>query len=85
MNISDPTILFCAFRYALGRSTYVVSSVVREIHDNWRGIPESTRKLFVDEILEQKQKFGERGLGMPCDQKDWMSIVERFESESGNN
>ena len=81
MNISNPSLmLFCAFRYALGRRTYVVSVVVENIHRNWTELPESDRELFVREILEHKARFGK--LGDSIDEREWDTIVERYNSET---
>lgn len=75
----DPVILFCAFRYALGRSTYVVSNVTEAIQQNWSVMSEGQKQQFVDEILEYKQKYGK--IGHKIDEKEWMKIVERFKEE----
>lgn len=72
-------ILFCAFRYALGRRTYVVDSVVQAIHDYWRNLTENDKNIFTSEILEHNSKFG--NLGMDMDKTQWLSIVERYEAE----
>lgn len=75
----DPIILFCAFRYALGRKSYVISSVVDAIHKNWSQISIGEKRQFAEEILEYKIKFG--NLGMQCDEREWMSIVDRYDNE----
>lgn len=75
----DPIVLFCAFRYALGRATYVVSNVAGEIHRNWDEMSHGQRQNFVKEILEYKKKHGK--IGHQIDEEEWMSIVERFRKE----
>lgn len=77
--IYDHTILICAFRYALGRRTYVVGSVVREIHRVWNSLSEGDRELLVREIQEHRDNFG--NLGHECDERDWMSVVDRHKAE----
>lgn len=72
-------ILICAFRYALGRRTYVVESVVREIHNSWGDLPENDKDLIVKEILEYKHRFGT--IGDIFDEDAWMSIVDRHRGE----
>ncbi len=72
-------ILICAFRYALGRRTYVVDSVVKAIHNEWGLLQDSDRELMVREILEYKDRFGQ--IGDVFDEDAWMSIVDRHNSE----
>jgi hypothetical protein len=80
MMTYDATILVCAFRYALGRRTYVVGCIVREIHRVWNSLSEGDRELIVREILEYRERFG--NLGHECDERDWMSVVDRLKAEA---
>jgi len=48
----DDEILFYAFRYALGRQTYAVSSVVECIAKNWSALGENTKEKILREIKE---------------------------------
>jgi hypothetical protein len=73
-------ILFCAFRYALGRATYVVDYVVQSIHMAWNNLSDADKQLYVKEILEHKDKFG--SIGMDMDTKQWLTIVDRYELEA---
>ena len=61
MKVSEIT-LSCAFRYALGSMTYVVSEVVDDILTNWDGISDKAKELFVKEIKECREKFGKCGI-----------------------
>ena len=72
-------ILICAFRYALGRRTYVVDSIVKAIHNEWGALNENDKELMVREILEYKSRFGQ--IGDVFDEDAWMSIVDRHRSE----
>lgn len=72
-------ILMCAFRYALGRKTYVVDYVTKAIHSYWPEMRESTKSIFVKEITEHQEKFG--NLGHDIDKQQWLSIVDRYNSE----
>ena len=75
--------LGCAFRYALGRRTYVVSHVVDEILNNWEELSKSFKERTVKEILEYKKDY--KTLGDICDETDWMKIVNKVkEDELGN-
>lgn len=74
MNSPD-IILFCAFRYAIGRSTYVVDVVVDEILKRWENLSQSDKELYAHELLEHIRKFGR--IGMECDAKSWKKILDR--------
>jgi hypothetical protein len=77
--IVDETVLFCAFRYAIGRKTYVVSSVVDSILTNWDSISLASKELFVKEIHEY---YEEGNLGHQCDIECWNKILKRFNIEA---
>ena len=67
--------LFCAFRYALGRRTYVVSCVVDDIINNWNLLPEHDKNLFKKEIKEYEELY--ECLGMDCDKEQWYRILNK--------
>jgi hypothetical protein len=53
VNDTDQDILlYCAFRYALGRRTYVPSVIEKIIIDNWKDMPPITREKYKKEIRE---------------------------------
>ena len=79
-NSDFETMLFCAVRYALGRKTYVVNSIVGTIHQQWTNITERTLEQIAREILEYKDTH--KVLGHQCDERDWMSIVQRWREEN---
>lgn len=80
------TIIFCAFRYALGRRTYIVSTVANFIRDNLQYMQTKDIKLMIKEIVE-KNKTHSRGdieyneLGDPCDVKVWLGLQKRLKEE----
>lgn len=73
--LTETIILLCAFRYALGRKTYVVSTVSEEILRRWDILTPADKILFAKEILEHEKRFG--SLGMKCDAEDWNRIVKK--------
>ena len=77
---SDNLILICAFRYALGRMTYVVRVVVDEIHKRWNTLSEGDKELIVKEIREHKARHGK--IGHEMDERDWITIVDRYQAEN---
>ena len=71
MNLSQ-SILFCAFRYALGRRTYVVSEVVDELVFHWRELEPKYKKIICDEI---KDAIDTGNAGMDCDIELWQKVL----------
>jgi len=64
MNQDDLTI--CAFRYCLGRKTYVVGQMCNHLRDNWGKLCGSYQTLIMKEIHDAIQK--ERcGMEQDCD------------------
>jgi hypothetical protein len=76
MELDKQIILSCAFRYALGRKTYVVSSVVNEILKHWDEFPKGKKEIYCREI---KEAIKEKRAGMDCDVKQWKRVLEREE------
>lgn len=71
--------IFCAFRYSLGRSTYVVSNVVEYIHARWEHLRYETLERMNCEIIEYVTNFGSNMYD--CDKDEWITIVNRFKDE----
>ena len=73
-NDDDSLILLCAFRYALGRRTYVVGCVTECLQKHWHELSKGDRSLIIREIGEAI----ERGqAGDVCDVLQWKALVER--------
>ncbi len=70
------TIVFCAFRYALGRKTYVVSEVVEEIIKRLPEITEQTKMQMSDEIF---RAITSQKAGMDIDVAEWLKLKEAVE------
>ena len=73
MNVNKRILLFCAFKYSLGRMTYVVGAVVDEIKDAWNDLPKGQKENYHKEIKEAMAK-GQAGRDM--DVKKWQEILE---------
>ena len=75
-----------AFRYALGRSSYIVGTICDELIKADLGI--ETKKTIVREIKEAdalENPYGRRfGLGMECDRKEWLKVKEKFVKDLTN-
>ena len=68
-------VLICAFRYALGRRTYVSHSLVEEILANWDELPDHDKQLFKREIEEERRVNGK--CGMEMDDQQWQRIIDK--------
>lgn len=72
-DVDQTILLFCAFRYALGRSTYVVGTIADIIGSNWDQIVPVQREMYKREIREAI----DRGrAGMDMDVKAWEKILK---------
>jgi hypothetical protein len=66
-------ILICAFRYALGRRTYITSTVSDVIRGAWPHLSPGDRALIQREI---RQAIDQGRAGMECDIKSWQKVLE---------
>ena len=74
MNSVDTQLLYiAAFRYALGRSSYITSAISDIIRDNVDVLTDNTVKLMIKEIEECEN------LGMDCDKEVWPYLSEFLE------
>lgn len=78
-DCNQDILLFCAFRYALGRQTYVVGSIADIIKANWDHMPQSRRDMFRKEIEEAIEK-GYAG-SVNIDVPEWLSILHLVDGE----
>lgn len=72
MELSED-ILFMAFRYAIGRSTYVTKEVSDAIVEKWVDISNGTKELILKEI---KEAIEEKRAGMWMDVVEWERILK---------
>lgn len=87
------TIWFCAFRYCLGRMTYVVSDFEEAFLANFDEVPDTIKKLMLKELRQEFErddslrKDKENGgwavvflpLGNDCDRASWKNILTKLE------
>lgn len=71
MNALDTQLLYIvAFRYALGRQSYIVSTIANVIMENRNLLTDETAALMVREINECNY------LGMEIDAQVWASLAK---------
>ena len=78
-DCNQDILLFCAFRYALGRQTYVVGTIADIIKANWDHMPQSRRNMFRKEI-EEAIENGHAG-SVNIDVPEWLSILHMVDAE----
>ena len=77
---NDRLLLLCAFNYALGRMTYVISAVAEEILNNWELLKQSDKERIVKDI-ENAIEVGSAGMEM--DVMQWRRVLERYYGYNG--
>lgn len=70
-------IVFIAFRYALGRMTYVVSEVVDYLLNNWNDISIEYQEKIIKEINEA---FETNNYGHSIDKDQWEKILKQYKN-----
>lgn len=80
LNLDQEIVLSCAFRYALGRMTYVVSSVCSELKNNYHALSENTKQRISKEIQEYQNEHGLAG--MDFDNDEWNKIKWLFDKKN---
>jgi len=71
-------IILCAFRYALGRQTYIVSTVIDFIRTNIKVLNEHQCALMVREIeeAEKEDRLGDPHIDKPL----WLDLKKELEN-----
>lgn len=69
-------IILGAFRYAMGRRSYIVSTTANFIMNNIDLIPKGFRKLMIDEITMGEHEEFDYRLGDDCDKQQWLELRE---------
>lgn len=70
--------VLAAFRYCLGRSSYIVSSFVYWLIDYWEDIDPHTKKLILGETQEALRRGN---AGDRCDIESWERLLEKTSPE----
>ena len=71
-------VLNCAVRYAIGRRTYVPSSIIAFIMPILSKLDDRTIHCFDQDIVDAKYSGG---YGDECDERDWMNFHEAVKAE----
>ena len=74
-------IVIAAFRYALGRRTYIVPTVCNFIKANSKHILNQTKEIIITEIIEAKNQEYGKSLGDDIDAKEWLNLELFLEND----
>ena len=74
----DSEIVFCAFRYCLGRMSYIVSTFTEYATAYVKHIWTHDLELMEKEITESDEK---NCIGMNCDRRDWLKLRDAIRKE----
>lgn len=85
--------VIAAFRYCLGRQTYIVSACVDWLMDIWRDVTENARGVIRRDLLEEFERDDKarlsgsdfRPLGDNCDRAEWVKLRDFIESKAQDN
>lgn len=79
---SSGLLTIAAFRYCLGRCSYIVSECCEHLITNWDNLHDATKILIVEEIEEA---FEKGCYGMRCDKNSWQRVLDHASMRGGNN
>lgn len=80
LSLNEEIVLACAFRYALGRMTYVVDSVASEIERQAHRLPRKDLIRYANEIVIA---IKDKHAGMDMDVKRWSQLRNNLLAELG--
>lgn len=70
--MDDQDLIICAFRYCLGRRTYIVKDMCCYLRDNWGLLTANSKNLIIGETVDAVK----RGLcGMQMDCQEWINLL----------
>lgn len=76
LTLNQEIILSCAFRYALGRMTYVVGTVAEELINQYYYLSDNFKARIAKEIQEHQDDHGLAG--MKIDNYEWNKVKWLF-------
>jgi hypothetical protein len=72
---TEESIIFYAFRYALGRHSYAVGEVAQYVISKRDTLSPQTKALIVKEINEYHERWGGKLGEWECDTREWNAVV----------
>ena len=72
-NREIDTLMVCAFRYAIGRSTYIVNTIADILIEHKDKLSDGARISIVRDI---HRELALDNVGMECDKREWLKVLE---------
>lgn len=76
----DSLMLICAFRYALGRHTYVTGAAEEWVREFWPKLQAGTRDCIVRDLKRHIKDWGVSDDS--CDMRGWKALLEWCEART---
>lgn len=80
-------LIVCAFRYALGRRTYIVHTITEIIKSNLSALESRTIEVMLRDI-ERQHDYENRGIekafGDDCDRERWLEVEMLLTAEKSD-
>ena len=73
----DEDIFLCAFRYCLGRRSYIVNQCVRWVRSRWIELGEDCHRVIERDLRERLT----RDVGMTVDRDVWRDLLTFIEEQ----
>ncbi len=67
------TLMVCAFRYAIGRKTYIVNTIADILIEHKDKLGDGARLGIVRDI---HRDIAIENVGMECDKREWLRVLE---------
>lgn len=80
-TVSEQTLL-CAFDYAVGRKTYVVGAVTRDLSSNANSISQKGRQYMIKEL---NRRWQVNSLGHDVDREMWVRLLKQLQEIESEN
>ena len=79
----EEQIIICAVRYALGRMSYIVGIVCEYVAMKKPELSKECISIIIRDIEEELNRYHDAGqlLGMECDEKNWIWLLETLKEE----
>ncbi len=65
--------MFCAFRYCLGRSTYIVHDMVKHLKEHWYEIDHAYKNMIIKDI---NRAIDQNRFGFEMDKDEWVNFLD---------
>jgi len=72
-GLNDQLMAMAAFRYCLGRRSYIVGACLEWLHDTWKQFEPTTKSVMVRDTIEALM---DNDAGHLCDSREWLHFAQ---------